>query len=81
MTGFTGTTAQELDRLTRQIVECLTAWAGNGGPIRDPSNEPIGRLLFDLRVFNATPLGETELDDTRVLWVRRGVLKFKGQMP
>lgn len=81
VTGFTGTTAQELDRLTRQIVECLTAWAGNGGPIRDPSNEPIGRLLFDLRVFNATPLGETELDDTRVLWVRRGVLKFKGQMP
>ncbi len=83
VTGFTGNTEQDLDELTGQIVEYLTTWAGNGGPIRDLSNDPIGRLVFDLRVYNATPLSgsETELDDTRVLWIRRGILGFQGQMP
>lgn len=78
ITGYQEDIDNNLNNIADQIIENLMSWALRG-PVRDGQNHPLGRLLFDIRIYNATPDGEG-FDDTRVLWLRRGELHFPGEL-
>ncbi|WP_162901439.1 hypothetical protein [Breoghania sp. L-A4] len=78
ITGYQEDNDTTLDNFADQITENLMSWSLRG-PVRDGQNRPLGRLLFDVRIYNATPDGE-DFDDTRVLWLRRGELSFPGEL-
>lgn len=78
ITGYQEDNDTTLNNFADQITESLMSWALRG-PVRDGQNRPLGRLLFDVRIYNATPDGE-DFDDTRVLWLQRGELLFPGEL-
>lgn len=78
VTAFRDVGLQGIDHMAARLANVLANWSDRA-PIRDDQQRPVGRILIDTRVY-AFDLDGERSDDTRVLWLRRGELRFPGKM-